>query len=104
MESFSDCKSCGEKAAVTSWIQVHASFEMARLHGRPGFLDMLSLPCGLMKIAVCYACQTMKPVLEFTPEEIAGMKEYKEECEKSGKVVAEFGKLFGMFRGGPKKP
>lgn len=96
LDSFAECKVCKQHLAATVWIQAFGSFSAAKTHGSgPDFLSALTPGPGLLKIEVCFGCQTFRPCMDFTEEEKTEMEKYKGEQEKSAKLGNDFGKLFG---------
>lgn len=97
LDGFLECKVCKQHLAATVWIQAFSSFVTAKMYGRgPDFLSALVPGPGLLKIEVCFGCQTFRPCVDITDEEKAEMEKYKLEQEKSAKTGESLGKLFGL--------
>ncbi len=51
---------------------------------------------GLMKVEVCVSCRSFRPLLDYTKEEEAALKKYKEMNESRNRTAENIGKILGL--------
>lgn len=97
LDQLHECTECKKHAALRLWIQVHASFDQARMSGSgPDFLSAMIPGPGMLKVEVCISCRSFRPLLEYTPEEEVAMVKYKEHNESKARTAENLGKFFGL--------
>jgi hypothetical protein len=98
---FIECPKCHKKFAAQVWIQAFRTIEQAKSHdgATPDFLAFLTPAPGLLKIQLCFNCQSFQPCVEFTEEEQKAMQAYVGEQDSRTKLGAQMATLFGKVAG-----
>ena len=97
LDALTECTECKNHTAVRLWIRLYQSIEMAQLSGNTdGILSAMLPGPGVMKVEICVACRSFRPFLEYTKEEDAALKKYKEMNESRNRTAENIGKIFGL--------
>ena len=100
LDNFTECKTCHQNLSVSVWVKLYGSLAHADLDGAPDFLSVMIPDAAVLKVVMCYGCQTFKPSCEYTPEEEAALAK---RTEKQQEKLA-LGKKFEGLLGGMIKP
>lgn len=100
LDNLIECKACGKNLALSLWGKFFGSIEHADIDNGPDFLSVMAPDAAVLKIVICYGCQTMKPSLDYTPEEQAALAKRNEGQIKK----VEMGNKFLDLLGGNKAP
>lgn len=97
LDAMTECTECKKHSALRIWIQVFTALDLARLYGSgpPDFLSAFLPSPGLLKVEVCVACRTFRPLLEYTKEEEEAMRRHAADEKRKAEAAENLEKLMG---------
>jgi hypothetical protein len=95
LDNFTECPTCKHQLAAALWVKFFGSIDHADLDSAPDFLSAMVPDAAVLKVVICFHCQTMKPSMEYTPEEEAALDKRNKHQQSKKALGDKFNAILG---------